>query len=234
MPAMAVDVMVLAPHPDDAEMSCAGTVLRLVGEGKRVAIVDMTRGEMGSRGTPEIRERECAAATTRLGVTERINLELPDAHLTDSDAELAAVVGAIRKLRPRLLLAPMDRDTHPDHAATGAVAGRAFFVAGLVRWHPELGAPHRPSLVLRYPLHHEVEPAVCVDIAAVADAKLDVLRCYATQIPPEGERAHLVGLDVLERARARDLFYGARAGCRAAEPFAADGPLRLDDLRQLL
>ena len=228
-----IEVMVLAPHPDDAEMSCGGTILKLVAQGTGVAIVDMTRGERGTRGTEVTRRAECDAATSMLGIAQRINLGLPDTEVRDDENALASVLGAIRRFRPRVLIAPQDRDLHPDHAATGAVASRAFFHAGLKNVLPDLGPPHRPTLLLRYPLHHEVDATLCVDISAVAERKLEVVACYATQLPG-ADRAHLSGLDPLERARARDLFYGARCGCRAAEPFAAEGPLRVDDLRSVL
>lgn len=227
------EVMVLAPHPDDAEMSCGGTILKLVAQGAGVVVVDMTRGERGTRGNTDTRRAECDAATAMLGVAKRINLELPDTEVRDDDSALAAVLGAIRQFRPRLLIAPQERDLHPDHAATGAVASRAFFHAGLKNVLPDLGGPHRPELLLRYPLHHEVDATVCVDISDVAERKLEVIRCYASQLPG-ADRSHLIGLDPLERARGRDLFYGARSGCHAAEPFAAEGPLRVDDLRSLL
>ena len=226
------DALVLAPHPDDAEMSLGGTMLKLVGRGARVVIVDMTRGEMASAGTPELRRAECEAATRLLGVAARDNLERPDAAVRDDDASLAAVVGAIRRHRPRMFFAPLDHDLHPDHAATGAVAGRAYFIAGLGKVLANLGAPHRPEVMFRYPLHHEVEPTVCVDISEVVDRKIHVIECYRSQLPTD--RGHLIGLDPLERARARDLYYGSVAGCRAAEPLQSERPLRLSDPMALL
>ena len=229
----AFDAMVLAPHPDDAELSCGGTILKLVAAGARVAIVDMTQGEKASRGSARERAAECAAATARLGVAARENLTLPDAEVRDDEPALRAVLGALRRLRPRLLLAPMERDLHPDHAATGAVAGRAFFHAGLVNLWPELGPPHRPKVLLRYALHEEVDPSLCVDISDVAETKLEILRCYRSQLPGD-DRAYLWGLDVVERARSRDQYWGARTGCRAAEPFRAERPLTVGSLMALL
>ena len=227
-----VCAMVLAPHPDDAELSCGGTVMRLVEAGHRVAIVDMTRGEMGTVGTPETRAEECEAATRVLGVHERRNLGLPDAFVRDDDDALRAVIGAIRDLRPEILFAPLDRDLHPDHEATGLVARRAFFHSGLAKVMPELGAPHRPQTLLHYPLHHEVDPSLCVDISSVAARKLDAIRCYATQFG--GDNQHRARLDVLQRAEARDRFYGSRIGTMAAEAFWSDGPLVIRDPSTLL
>ena len=228
-----VDVLVLAPHPDDAEMSCGGTILRLVAAGHRVAVVDMSRGEKATRGTAETRARECAAASAVLGLHLRPNLALPDAELRDDEAALRAVIGVLREHRPALFLAPTDRDLHPDHQATGAVARRAYFHAGLANVFPDLGPAHRPKLLLHYPLHNEIAPTLCVDISEVADRKLEAVRCYGTQFGG-ADRTHFARLDLLQRAEARDRFYGAQVGCIAAEPFLCEGPLPIRDLAPLL
>ena len=227
------DVMVLAPHPDDAEMSCGGTIISLVDAGLSVVIVDMTRGEKATRGTEQTRQQECEAASTILGIRERRNLGLPDAEVRDDDTALAAVVGAVRQLKPRLVLAPFWRDLHPDHEATGKIARRAWFHAGLAKVLPEIGAPHRPERLLHYPLHEEITPALCVDTSSAADRKLEAIRCYSTQFGGE-DRSHLARLDLLQRAEARDRFYGAQVGCLAAEPFHTDGPIKLSDVHGLL
>ncbi len=224
------DVLVLAAHPDDLEIHCAGTILLLVQAGRRVELADCTRGERGSRGDAQTRARECEAATARLGAAARHNLGLPDTELRDDEPSTAAVLGLLRRLRPRTLLAPWWRDLHPDHEAAGRLARRAWFHAGLRHVHPELGEPFRPALLAHYPGHVPCEPTFCVDITAVASTKRDVIACYASQIAP-AQRTHLVrGLDPLERAEASDRFWGARVGCRAAEPFLVDGPFRLQDL----
>lgn len=227
-----VDVMVLAPHPDDAEMSCGGTILKLVAAGRRVAVVDMTAGEKATRGSVDERRAECAAATAVLGIHERTNLGLPDAELRDDDRCLTAVLETLRRLRPDILLAPLDHDLHPDHEATGKVARRAYFHAGLANLRPDLGPPHRPRVFLLYPLHDEIDPAFCVDISAVAETKLEAVRCYATQFGGNN-RGHFARLDPLQRAEARDRFYGAQVGCTAAEPFASPSPIAVADLSAL-
>lgn len=227
------DVMVLAPHPDDAEMSCGGTILALVDAGLRVAVIDMTRGEKSTRGDEETRRQECDAATAILGIQHRQNLELPDGAVRDDDTALAAVIGVLRQLQPRLLLAPFARDLHPDHEAAGMVARRAWFHSGLAKVLPDLGKPHRPGRMLSYPLHDEITPTLCVDISSTVDRKLEALRCYATQHGGT-DRSHLARLDLLQRAEARHRFYGAQVGCVAAEPFGSEGPLKLADPKLLL
>lgn len=224
----------LGPHPDDVEIAAAGTILRLVRAGHRVAIVDLTAGEMGSRGTGPERLQEANAAAVRLGVADRRNLGLPDTGLVADDLAVQKVVGVLRELRPRLLFAPHERDVHPDHVTAAQLAGKAWFLAGLVRYAPALGAPHRPRLLIRYPGNTPVEPTFAVDTSDLADDKREVIACYRSQLLT-GPAGHLVqGLDVLARAQVRDRFYGARIGCAAAEPFSTDGPLPLTDLTALL
>jgi len=229
----ATDALFLAPHPDDVEIAAAGTVLRLRARGVAVALVDVTRGEKGSRGSADERAREAAAAAQALDVGQRLNLGLPDTGVRVDDQNVRRVVELLRTARPRLFFAPAERDVHPDHVAVGELAGRAFFLAGLVNFAPELGAPHRPRLFARYPGNVPVEPTFAVDISDVVAGKAAAIRCYATQLQP-ADRSHLIqGLDVLERAQARDRFYGARIGVAAAEPFVVDGPLPVRDVALL-
>ena len=232
----AVDLMVLAAHPDDAEIGCGGTILRATDAGLRVAVVDATRGEMATRGTPELRAAEAAAATALLGLCERLNLGLPDGAVCDDGSSARAVVAAIRRLRPRVLLAPLEVDVHPDHVAVARLAGRAFFHAGLRNFAAEVGAPHRPRLLLRYFGNDAVAPTVCIDVSSVAARKRAAVACYGSQLPAdEASRAHFVRrLDPIERVAARDRWFGSQCGCDAAEPFVADGPTSLDELAFLL
>jgi bacillithiol biosynthesis deacetylase BshB1 len=231
----AVDLMVLAAHPDDAEIGCGGTILRCADAGRRVAIVDLTRGETGTRGTPEQRAKEAEAAVALLGVVTRENLGMPDGALTEDEASVAALVEVIRRLRPAILLAPFERDVHPDHVAAAHLARRAFFHAGLVKVRPDLGAPFRPRALLRYPSLESVTPTFCIDVSAVAERKRAVIACYASQIPgdPAGKAHYVRGLDPIERADVRDRWFGALCGVPAAEPFLTDGPLSLDLLDPL-
>jgi bacillithiol biosynthesis deacetylase BshB1 len=228
------DVLVLGPHPDDSEIANAGTLLLLQRAGQRVVLLDVTRGEKGSRGTAAERAAEAAAAAQQLGVLARGNLGLPDTGVRVDDHATDLLVGAMRAVRPTLLLGPHAQDVHPDHTAVAQLAERAWFLAGLRNYQPQLGAPHRPRVFLRYPGNRPIEPTLVVDITAVADQKAAVVRCFRSQLNPP-DRAHLVlGLDVAERALVRDQFYGARIGVRAGEPFWHDGPLPVRDVAPLL
>ncbi len=230
----ACEVLALGPHPDDIEIAAAGTLLLLRQVGQRFVLLDCTRGEKGSRGTVADRDVEAATAAQKLGALARHNLGFADTGVRVDDASTNALVAALRAVRPNLLLAPHAHDVHPDHVAVAQLAERSVFLAGLRNYEPQLGAPHRPRLFLRYPGNQPVEPTLVVDITSVAAAKAEVVRCYRSQLNPP-DRSHLVlGLDVLERADVRDRFHGARIGVPVAEPFWHDGPLPVRDLRALL
>jgi bacillithiol biosynthesis deacetylase BshB1 len=232
-----VDVLVLAAHPDDAELGCAGTILRQTDAGRRVAVVDATRGEAGSRGTPETRAAEAARATTLLGLCARENLGLPDTGIAVTDDAVARVVRALRRYRPRVLLTHAKPDVHPDHVAVADLVTRAYFLAGLARFDSDSRLePHRPRLVARFLGNDAVPAGFCVDITALQERKRDVVACFASQIPTMSEeRAHFVrGLDPMERVEARDRWFGMQSGVAAAEPFALDGPASLDELAFLI
>jgi len=228
------DVLALGPHPDDIEIAAAGSLLRLVGQGLAVTLIDFTRGEKGSLGTVVDRDLEAAAAAQALGVQQRHNLLLPDTGITVDETTTDLLVGALRRARPRLLLSPLANDVHPDHVAAAQVTERAFFLAGLKHHAPHLGPPWRPTTLLRYAGNRPVNPTVVIDISDVAEAKADIIRCYASQLAPD-ERSHLTqGLDLLERARVRDRFFGASIGVEAAEAFWHQGPLPLRSLTAVL
>lgn len=228
------DVLAIGPHPDDVEIAAAGTLLLLVDGGLTASIVDLTRGEKGSRGTGDQRCAEADAAAALLGLRQRVNLGIPDTRVAVDDVQTDLLVAVLRMARPRLLLAPHERDLHPDHTAAAHLVTRAFFLAGLANHCPQLGTPHRPRTVLRYPGNLPIEPSIAIAVDAVAARKADVVRCYRSQLAPP-DRSHLLqGVDVLERAQIRDRFFGARIGAAAAEPFCHEGPLPVRDARLVL
>jgi bacillithiol biosynthesis deacetylase BshB1 len=232
-----VDVLVFAAHPDDAELGCAGTILRQTDAGRRVAVVDATRGEAGSRGTPETRAAEAAEATALLGLCARENLGLPDTAIAVTDSSVCAVVRMLRRYRPRVLLTHAKPDVHPDHVSVADLVTKAYFLAGLRHFDASSGLdPHRPRLVARFLGNDAVPAGFCVDISALQDRKREIVSCFASQIPATSEdRAHFVrGLDPIQRVEARDRWFGMQSGVVAAEPFALDGPASLDELAFLI
>jgi len=228
------DLLAIGPHPDDVEIACGGTLLQAQRSGRTVAIVDCTRGEMGSRGTAEERDREAEAAGRMLGVVARCNLGLPDTGLRVDDDATDMLVEAIRTTSASVVFAPHERDVHPDHTATAQLAERAFFLAGLRNYQPHLGAAHRPRVLLRYPGNQPVEPTLVVDIGKVVDDKAEIVRCYRSQLSPPDKRHLVQGLDLLERTQVRERAFGALIARTAGEGFCHDGPLPVTDLDWLI
>jgi bacillithiol biosynthesis deacetylase BshB1 len=231
------DVLALGAHPDDVELGCGGTLARLAAAGVRVGIADLTAGELSTRGTPDLRAREAAAAAAALGVAWRACLGLPDGALRgDDEAHAAAVTAALRTAAPRALLLPHADDPHPDHAAAAALARRAAFLAGVARWHPATGAPHRPRLLLAYPGPRQLlAPDLVVDVSAVYAAKRAALAAYASQFAPGGDApTHLSTPHYMAAVEGRDRAAGNTVGCELGEGFAALGALAADELVWLL
>lgn len=250
------DIAAFGPHPDDVELCCGGLIAKLVALGHRVALVDLTRGEMSTRGTVDERAQEAANAARVLGVAHRMNLALPDGGLArGDDAQAAAIASSLRALRPELVIAPWAIERHPDHEAAHALVRRAVFLAGLRKWtSPEAsaGEAHRPRTVLWYPMRHITEPSFVVDVTAHYDAKRAAIRCHASQVaqvapadavdaPPgtgpgsaaqgtPGTAATLVGSALsLSSLEARDAFYGAQIGVAFGEPYVIDEAVAIDD-----
>lgn len=225
---MSLDLLVLAPHPDDAELSCGGWLALCADRGQRAGVVDLTAGELATNGTVEVRAAEAAAAAEVLGLALRENLGLPDGGLDASDTDqVAAVVGAIRRHRPTLLAAPWTEDRHPDHAAAGALAHRACFLAGLVRYRPELGTPHRPLRLVHYGQRHEAPASFVVDTSGAAERKARAVACHRSQL---GGAPTLLNAPLGTEAFAvRDRYWGASIGTTAGEPYWIAGPVPLSD-----
>lgn len=187
---MTIDFLCIAPHPDDAELVCGGLLLKAKHAGMTVAIVDCTRGEMSTRGSVAERKRETAAANRLLGTDARINLGLPDGHLMDDDRLREPLVRALRRFRPRVVLAPHWEDQHPDHAATGQAAGYAAWLCGAPKYSPSSAGgvaaanrlPYRPELLLHYNNRYGIVPDLVVDISEVFEEKLKLAACYASQV----------------------------------------------------
>ncbi|MBN2492609.1 MAG: bacillithiol biosynthesis deacetylase BshB1 [Planctomycetes bacterium] len=235
-PPHGVDVLAVGAHPDDVEIGCGGTVLRVTRGGGTAVVVDLSAGECATRGTAETRAAEAVAAARVLGIAARENLGLPDGAIADDPASRHALVAAIRRHRPRILLAPHPDDDHPDHAAAARLAVAASFLAGVGGIAAE-GARHRAAIVLFYLMHRRFAPALIVDISDVHDEKLRALRSYRSQLhdpAAPGPRTHVGAPDFLDRLRARDRFFGEAIGVTYGEPFAARRPPGLRDLRLLV
>lgn len=227
-----IDLLAFGAHPDDVELSCGGLLAQSAKRGRSVAIVDLTRGELATNGTPAERADEAEAAAEALGVPVRENLELPDGGLTVEDPDqLAAVVEAMRHHRPAVALGPWVEARHPDHAAAGRLVERAVFLAGVARFRPELGAPHRPQRLVFYPQRVEVVPSFVVDVSAVYEQKAAAIACHRSQFGgADGARPTLINAPLgLEAFEVRDRYWGATIGVRHGEPYRIRGPVPLAD-----
>lgn len=228
-----LDILAIAPHPDDAEIACGGSLALARQKGLGVAILDLTRGEASSRGDPLRRRREAEEAALRLGGIHRYGLDLPDTRLGTEPGHAEAIVPLLRRLRPRILLIPDGVDRHPDHAAASALARRAVFLAGLAR-HGD-GLPHRVDMVAAYAIHHPVTPSFVIDVSAVWPQRMHALAAYASQFGDgEGPATPLQGGDFLRAIEARAISHGALIGARYGEAFRLDGPVGLAGLEALL
>jgi N-acetylglucosamine malate deacetylase 1 len=226
-----VDVLAFGPHPDDVELFCGGTLIRLGQLGHRTAVVDLTRGERASHGTPEERARECEAASAILGLAQRENLGLPDTQLAAIPAHIVPVVDAIRRLRPELVLLPWSEERHPDHVATAAIVKAAAFYAGVRNYPGATGERFVPRQILSYALRHRMPPSFVVDTSAAAADKERAIRCYTSQVTRRpGEDATLVSAPLsLASLDARDRYYGSLIGVSHGEPLRAVATLGLTD-----
>lgn len=228
---MTLDVLAFGAHPDDVELTVGGTVLSLISQGYSVGIVDMTRGEMGTRGTQETRAREATEAARRLGVATRRNLGLPDGRITLDETSREEVIRVLREFRPTLVLSPIESDLHPDHGWTGRIVKEASFLAGLKRW--ETGQPpHRPKTVLGYFSHTTVEPNTVVDITPFFQQKKEVCLAYESQFhDPESSEpeTYISSAGFWDWWEARARGFGHRIGVTYGEGFVHDGPIPLKD-----
>ncbi|MGA7991584.1 MAG: bacillithiol biosynthesis deacetylase BshB1 [Thermoanaerobaculia bacterium] len=229
-----VDVLAFGAHPDDVELGCGGTLASLAARSLSFGITDLTRGEMATRGTPEIRAHEAAEAARLLGARFRVNLDLGDGDLrTDRAAQLRAIE-AVRRARPRLVLAPWTEDRHPDHERGGRLVREAAWYAGLERLETGLAA-HRPDQVVFYAAYALLSPTFLVDVSAFFDAKLAALRAYKSQFfdptePDAGKRRTYVSSEAFwSGVEARARAYGRIANVTHAEGFLSKAPPTLAD-----
>ncbi len=233
---MKLDLLAIAAHPDDVELTSGGTMIRMAQAGYKTGILDLTRGETGTRGTPDTRLREAARAGKIMGVKVRRNLCLPDAHLEVSEEYKAAVAAVIRELEPRTVILPYWEGRHPDHYTAGMLCYEACFVAGLKNYDLP-GQPFRPSKILYAAAYAEVRPTFAVDITAQYERRRRAILAYASQFrPPKHDRKSRVPLpldQLEERMNLQARHYGHLIGVKYAEGFVVKEVMQVDDVVQL-
>jgi bacillithiol biosynthesis deacetylase BshB1 len=227
-----VDCLAFGPHPDDVEMCAGGLLLRLREAGHRCAIVDLTRGERASRGTPQTREKETAKASEVLGLVGRENLGLPDTRLEVTPAATDLVVAAIRRWRPRLVVGPCPEDLHPDHVTAATLVQNAYYLATIAKAEGGGLPPHRADALIHYFGHLEPEPTFVVDVSDVWERRMEACLCYASQLGTDGGKGpptNLTSPEFRSRFETRFRYWGGRIGAAFGEPFLARRVVPLDD-----
>ena len=230
-----VDLLAIFPHPDDAELTCGGTLLKSARQGYRTGVVDLSAGEMASRGSVELRMEEAARAASILEVSVRENLRMPDSGLTNVPETRLAVAMVIRRLRPSIVIttAPSPFGRHPDHRVCAELVRDACFVAGLKMIEPELPA-HRPRKVLHSITYREdyLKPTFVVDVSDVMDEKLRAVGTYASQFEGATQAGEVYpnGEPLLDIIRHQAAHYGSLIRVKYGEPFHTTETVQVDDV----
>lgn len=241
---MKLDILAIGVHPDDVELGCSGTILNEIRLGKKAGIIDLTQGELGTRGTVETRYAEAANAATILGVQLRENLKMRDGFFRNDEAHQLILIAAIRKYRPEIVLANVLDDRHPDHGRAGHLIADACFLAGLSRIETtdENGRAQerwRPKYVLHYMQDWYHEPDLLVDISDVFEQRMNAVKAYITQFhtsasEKEGPQTYISTPDFLESVTARARMLGKRIGVKYAEGFITEKKIGIRNLDALV
>ncbi|MBM4160015.1 MAG: bacillithiol biosynthesis deacetylase BshB1 [Ignavibacteria bacterium] len=238
---MPIDVLAFGSHPDDLELSCGGTIAKLAKQGYKVALADVTQGELGTRGTKELRAEEAGKAAKILGVTIRRSLMIPDGNIEITPENAKKMIRLIRELRPKILLIPHAVERHPDHVHTHQLCREAWFYAGLEKIRTKHKGvdqqPHRPHHFFEFMQWHEFSPSFIVDISDTFDIKMKAIRSYASQFynPNSAEReTKLSSPEFLERVETQCRYYGMRIGVKYGESFFTHQTIGIGDIFQLI
>ena len=228
---MSLDVLAIAAHPDDIEQTCGGTLIRMAEMGYRTGALDLTAGDMGTRGSPETRVAESEEAGRQMLVSWRGNLHFPDARLENNIAARMTLAQKIRELKPRVAILPYWQARHPDHYRAGEMGYEACFLAGLKKLD-EYTEPHRPFKIVYASVYADVKPSFIVDISAQFERRMAALLSYKSQYGEMGEGSDLFPQEeeIRERLGAIARFYGNQIGVKYGEPFVVKEAMRVDDL----
>jgi len=226
-----LDVLAVAAHPDDIEQTCGGALLKMAGMGYRTGALDLTAGDMGTRGTPEQRIEESREAARILGLAFRENLRMPDARLENNISLRLTLMAVIRRLRPRVVILPYWEARHPDHAYASVLGFEASFLAG-IRKLDDQSEPHRPFKVVYASMYANVPPTFVVDITAQFERRMESLFAYRSQYGNAAEGAELFPKqeEIYDRLRSIARFYGNLIGVKYGEPYVVKETMRVDDL----
>lgn len=228
-----IDLLAIAAHRDDVELTCAGTLVKAQRAGYRTGIVDLTAGETATLGDSETRAREAEQSAKVMGVAERVNAGMPDAGIFNTQENRRTVVELIRQMRPRTVILPFPAGRHPDHRIASELCRDACYLAGLARYDAS-GEPHRPDKVLYAQAYREdpVKPTFVVDVSAEFDTKMKAIHCYSSQFDGAKAAGELfaTGQDLYELIRVQNAHYGSLIRCEYGEPFYTLETVRIDDV----
>ncbi|HET9603536.1 MAG TPA: bacillithiol biosynthesis deacetylase BshB1 [Gemmatimonadales bacterium] len=230
---MPTHLLAIAAHRDDVELTCGGTLIRAADHGYTTGILDLTAGETGTRGSAELRAEEAERAAKVMGVSERRNAGLPDAHLANTDAMRRVVVEAIRHFQPQTVILPFPVGRHPDHRIASELARDACFLAGLKKYDAD-GTAHRPTKILYALAYREdpVKPTFVVDVSEQFERKLEAVRCYASQFDGAEAAGEIfpTGQDLYSLVETQSRHYGSLIRRLHGEPFFTHETVLVDDV----
>jgi len=231
-----VDILAIAAHRDDVELTCGGTLIKAVSLGRTAAILDLTAGELGTRGSAELRGEEASRAASVIGVSARENLGMPDGGVTNTPETRAQLAVAIRRFAPTVVIAPSIRGKHPDHTVSAQLIRDACFVAGLRKIEPDF-PPHRPRKLIHCLAYREdnVKPTFVVDITDEFERKLEAVKCYSSQFDEAIQAGEVFpnGEPLYDIIRHHAAHYGSLIRTRYGEPFFTSETMRFDDVAAL-
>ncbi|MEX1002634.1 MAG: bacillithiol biosynthesis deacetylase BshB1 [Crocinitomicaceae bacterium] len=238
---MKLDILAFAAHPDDAELSAAGTLIKAKKAGKKIGIVDLTQGELGSRGTAETREQEAKDATAIMQADVRVNLGMWDGYFEDNRENISLIIQQIRKYKPEVILANAVSDRHPDHGRAAKLVQKACFLSGLIKiktlWDAENQAPWRPKAVYHYIQDYYIKPDVVIDITDEVEEKLAAIKAYKTQFYDPKSVAPVTpisGEEFFDFLKGRWSDFGRYIGAKYGEGFTVSRPVGVEQITDLL
>lgn len=239
--ALKLDLLAFGVHPDDVELGCSGTLLASIAQGKKTGIIDLTRGELGTRGTVETRKTEAANAAKVLGVDARENLEMADGFFQNDEAHQRRVIQVIRKYRPEIILCNAPEDRHPDHGRSAQLVADAAFLSGLrkIETHDNeaLQEAWRPKYVFHYLQDRFLQPGFVFDITPFHEKKIESIRCYTTQFHNPGSnepQTYISSPEFLDSVKARAMMLGKRIGVKFAEGYISSKMIGINNFDAII
>lgn len=236
-----VDILAIGVHPDDVELGCGGTLLKHVEKGYKVGILDLTKGELGTRGSAELRMKEAEKARAYCGAAFRVNLGFKDGFVTNDEVSKIKIIEVIRACKPEIVLANAISDRHPDHGNAAKLTSEAIFLSGLIKITTKYNGKEqprwRPRKLLHYIQDYNMRPDIVVDISGYHNSKIELIQCFSSQFfDPESkeENTPISSSDFFEFLRGRAIACGRQIGVEYGEGYTSQPYIGIDDVMKLL